>query len=420
MSSKLKRDLSLIEVTLMGVGIIVGAGIYALVGKATGIAGDSVWLSFIISALVASFTGLSYAELSSMFPKDGAEYEYTKKAFNKRIAFIIGIMIIFSGIIASTAVALGFAGYFSTLFSVPIVLTAIVLMFLFFILLTLGVKISSSVAIIFTVLEVIGLLIIIYVGLPLIGNAKFEIVNIPSIFSAAALIFFAFTGFEAIVRLSEETKNPTKTIPKALLLSILITTILYILVAVSAISVLGWENLSNSKAPLAEVAAKALGSEAFLVLSVIALFSTANTVLLLLLSTSRIVYGMASSGSLPKILSHISKTRKTPVIATFVVCLLAAIPVFLNDISIAANASDFAIFVTFAVINLSVIKLRYTDKTKRIFKMPLNIGRMPILALLGLISSILLLFSLPLDVIFYGFVLIVISFITYEIVKKQF
>jgi len=124
---KLKRELGLWSTTLCGVGIILGAGIYALVGKAAGIAGDAVWLSFLIASIVASLTGLSYAELSSRFPKAGAEYDYTKNAFGKRIAFIVGWLIFIGGSIAAAAVALGFAGYFAVLFHTPIVLVAILL-----------------------------------------------------------------------------------------------------------------------------------------------------------------------------------------------------------------------------------------------------------------------------------------------------
>jgi APA family basic amino acid/polyamine antiporter len=111
----LKRVLGLFEVTLSGIGIILGAGIYALIGEAAGLAGNAVWISFAISALVALLTGLSYAELSSMFPKASAEYEYTAAAFSRRLGFVIGWMIIFSGVIGAATVSLGFAGYFQSL-----------------------------------------------------------------------------------------------------------------------------------------------------------------------------------------------------------------------------------------------------------------------------------------------------------------
>jgi len=115
---KLKRELGLFETTACGVGIILGAGIYVLIGAATETAGNAVWLSFLFAAVISLLTGFSYAELSSIFPKDAAEYTYTEKSFNRGLAFFVGYLVIFSAIIAASTVALGFAGYFSALFGI--------------------------------------------------------------------------------------------------------------------------------------------------------------------------------------------------------------------------------------------------------------------------------------------------------------
>src|SRR3972149_9798419 len=234
---ELKRQLGLLEITLSGVGIILGAGIYALLGKATGLAGNAVWLSFAFAAFVAIFTGLSYAELSSMFPKASAEHQYTKSAFNKKPAFIIGWLIIFSGIIGASTVALGFGGYFSALFKVPVLTSAFVLIVILSLLLFYGIKESAWFAIISTLIETAGLIIIIFIGLPYLGKVDyFEMPQgLAGVFEASALVFFAYTGFESIVKLSEETKDPEKTIPRGLMLSVLISVILYIMVAISAV-----------------------------------------------------------------------------------------------------------------------------------------------------------------------------------------
>ncbi|MEM7819520.1 MAG: APC family permease [Candidatus Aenigmatarchaeota archaeon] len=418
----LKRELGLIETTMCGVGIILGAGIYALVGKAAGIAGNAVWISFLLGAIVAALTGLSYAELSSMFPKASAEYEYIRKSFGKRIAFIIGWLIIFSGAIAGATVALGFAGYFNSLFSIPIIPMAIILIILLSFIIFYGIKQSAGVAIILTIIEALGLFIIIYIGLPFLGKINyFDTPKIDGIFSASALIFFAFIGFEEIVKLSEETKNPKRTIPRALILSIIITTIIYIFVSVSAVSVLGWQRLSKSSAPLADVASVAFGSNAFMIISIAALFSTTNTVLLVLLASTRITYGMAKSCSLPKKLSLIHKKRRTPWTAIILIALISILFIF-TDIEIAASVTDFTIFVTFIIINASVIILRYKEpKTRRIFKVPIHIGKMPILPIFGSIFSFLLLVSLKFDAILYGLVLLFTGFIVYELMllKKE-
>jgi APA family basic amino acid/polyamine antiporter len=421
---KLKRELGLLDTTLCGVGVILGAGIYALIGKAAGIAGNAVWISFAIAAFVAALTGLSYAELSSMFPKAGAEYEYTRKAIGRKVAFVLGWMIISGGLFSGATVAYGFAGYFNALFGTPILLTALVLIILLSALIFYGIKQSVKVAIALTIIEAAGLFIIIFIGLPYIGSVNYlEVPSIAGMFSAAALIFFAFIGFEDIVRLSEETKNPQKTIPKALILAIIITTIMYMFVAISAISVLGWERLSTSDAPLADVASAAFGTNAFVILAVAALFSTANTVLLLLLATSRIMYGMSCSGSLPKRFSYVHKKTRTPWISIIFVAVISLIFIALTNIELAASVTDFSIFVTFFMINISLIILRYRmPRIKDTFRTPLNIGKFPVLALLGAIFSIALMASLKPDAILYGILLIfsgIVAFEIYEIIKGK-
>ncbi len=420
--AELKRELGLLEITLSGVGIILGAGIYALLGKASGLAGNAVWLSFAFAALVAVFTGLSYAELSSMFPRASAEYEYTKSAFNKKLAFIIGWLIIFSGIIGASTVALGFGGYFGALFKVPVLTSAFVLIVILSLLLFYGIKESAWFAIISTLIESAGLIIIIFIGLPYLGKVDyFEMpLGLTGVFEASALVFFAYTGFESIVKLSEETKVPEKTIPKGLLLAILISIILYILVAISAVSVMGWEKLGSSDAPFADIAFSAFGSKAYILLTVIALFATANTVLLMMLGSSRIIYGMADSSTLPGILARVHTSRRTPWIAIFITMLLSLLFIFAGDIAFVANVDNFTLFITFFVINAAMIVLRYKEPgASRSFRVPFAVGRLPVLPLFGLVFCIFMLFQLEWKVILTGTLLIVAGGIFYLAINKN-
>jgi basic amino acid/polyamine antiporter, APA family len=416
MTSKveLKRELGLLEITLSGVGIILGAGIYALIGKATGLAGNAVWLSFALSALVAVFTGLSYAELSSMFPKASAEHEYTRSAFGMRLAFIVGWLVILSGIIGASTVALGFGGYFNSFFSVPPLASGFVLIIALSFLLFYGIKESAWFAIVATLIETAGLILIIYIGLPYLGKVDyFEMpYGFSGVFQASALVFFAYTGFESIVKLSEETKAPEKTIPRGLLLAILISIILYVLVAVSAVSVMGWEKLATSGAPFADLAFIALGSEAFMLLTVIALFSTANTVLLMLLGSSRIIYGMADSSTLPGILARVHPSRRTPWVAIFVAMVLSVLFIFAGDIAFVANIANFTLFVTFFVINAAVILLRYQEpQMKRPFRVPVSIGKFTVLPLFGILFCIFMLFQLEWMVLLIGAALVILGWL---------
>jgi APA family basic amino acid/polyamine antiporter len=416
MATHLKRTLGLFEVTLYGVGVILGAGIYALIGKAAGLGGNMIWLAFAIGALIAAFTGLSYAELSSMFPKAGGEYIYVEKAFSRRLAFLIGWLIVIGGVIAASAISLGFAGYLSALLHTPIILVAMSLIFVLSLINLWGIKESSIANIISTFVEAGGLVLIVIFGLKYMGQVDYTALpplGLTGILSATALIFFAFLGFEDIVRLSEETKNPRRIIPKALVLSILISTVLYILVAIAAVSVVGWEALSTSNAPLALVAQTAFGAKAFLLLSIMALFATFNTVLVTLIATSRMLYGMAENHGLPKIFSTVHKKFQTPWLAIALTGVIAASFVLIGKIEIVASLTDFALFVTFALVNLSLLWLRHKlPKAKRSFK------TFAPLAALGAITSVAMLFYLNKMAILGGILIIFSGLIVFELLDR--
>lgn len=392
--AKLKRALGLFDVTVAGVGIILGAGIYALIGIAAQSAGNATWLSFLITAIIAIFTGLSYAELSSMFHGDAGEYDYLKTAFGKPFAFLMSMSIICAGFISAAAVSLGFAGYISKLLPLPTLTGAILLVLVMTFINFIGIQESNKFNLVSTFIEFFGLVVIILLGLPKLGSVNY--LAMPSgfsgVFSAAALVFFAYMGFESIVKLRDETKNPSVTIPKAVVYSILITAVLYVLVALAAVSVIGWETLAASEAPLATVAQAVLGSKAFVVLAIVALFSTSNTVLITLVTTSRMMYGMAKEHSLPKIFAEVHPTRKTPHIAILTLTLLTLAFVLVGDISLVANLTNFFLFATFASVNLSLIVLRYKCRTvKRSFKCPVNIGHFSLIAFLGFLTSLFML-----------------------------
>jgi len=299
MGRELRRKIGLSSLTSYGVGMILGAGIYALIGSAAGVAGNSVWMSFLLGALISSFTGLSYAELSSMIPKAAAEYYYAKEAFRSNLVpFLIGWIIIFTEAVATSTVALGFGGYFNGLFGAPMVLTSLILIILLSLLNFLGIEESSRLNIIFTIIEASGLLLILIIGIPYLGKVDYFEASqgLQGILKASTLIFFAYLGFEDIVNLAEESKNPERNIPKALILSIIMTALLYVLVAVATVSLADWQELGSSTSPLAYAASRSLGQSAFLSMSAIALFATSNTVLILLIVTSRMIYGMAKDG----------------------------------------------------------------------------------------------------------------------------
>lgn len=411
--SELKRELSLVEITLAGIGNILGAGIYVLLGKAAGLAGNLVWLSFLFAGMTAALSAFSYMELSSMYPRAGAEYEFVKKAFGERIGLFVGLLVVYFVIITSSAVALGFGRYFSNLFGVGSLVGAIGLFLFLSLVMVYGIKESAHLAVFISLIELSGLLLIIYAGLPHFGTVDyFEAPELAGLFKASALIFFAFLGFEDIVRLSQETKDAEKTTPKALLIAISVTVLLYVCVAVAAVSVLDFRVLELSEVPLADVAAVALGNNAFVLLSWIALFSTMNTVLVVMLGGSRIVYGMADTGSFPKTLARVHPRFRTPWTAILGIACVSSLFVLLGDITTIVNIANFMIFIVFFMVNISLIKLRYTEPEKRRpFRVPFSIGRLPLFPFLGALSAVFLCSQISLEIMAYGFFLIALGFI---------
>jgi len=358
-----------------------------------------------------------------MFPKAAAEYVYAKKAFKNDLwAFLLGWLIIFAGIVAASTVAIGFAGYLKSFVDAPIIVIAIILIGALSISNFFGIEESSRVNILFTGIEILGLVLIIILGMGRFPNVNYF--ETPSgfqgIFAASALIFFAYIGFEDIVNIAEEMESPRKSIPKALILSILITTIFYVLIAISAVSLANWRQLGGSDAPLAYAASMILGNKAFLALSIIALFATANTVLILLIVGSRMIYGMAKGGALPRKLASIHKGRGTPWIAIAAVSIVSIIFTTLGDIRLIAGITNFAAFAIFASVNFSLIWLRYKrPKLDRPFRVPFNIGKFPVIPFLGLTSCIFLVFQLDLLAVALGIIALSTGGIAYFVFKQM-
>jgi len=430
---KLKRELGLFEAIAYGVGVILGAGVFALIGQAAGMAGNSLWVSFVISAFIAVFTGLSYAELSAMYPKAAAEFIYVKKAYSSEFwAFIISWLLIFTTVVAIATVSLGFSGYLFELLNLSkqfqsqiVIAIAIVLIIALSFVNFYGIKESSKLNILFTGMELLALVTIVLLGLWKIGTVQslnyFEAPKgFSGVFSAATLVFFAYLGFEDVVNISEETKTPKKHIPIALLLSIIITTIIYILISVSVVNLANWQELAASPAPLALAASKILGDKAFLFVSVAALFATSGTALTLLVVISRMMYGMAKEGSFPKVMARVHSRTGTPYVAAIVAMVLSIIFVFIGDIESVAKITSLGSLIAFSAVNLSLIHLRFMKPNlNRPFKTPLNIGKFPLTAFFGVISCMALMTCFDLELILFSLAVLLAGGIFFAIHKVR-
>ncbi len=427
----LKRELGLFEATFYGLGIIIGAGIFVMLGTASGVAGNAVWLSFVLSALIAAFTGLSYCELSSRFPHESAEYLYTKEAFGSHpLSFVIGWLLITTAAFSAAAVAVGFSGYFSAMFGTPIAETAVALLLLLSAINFWGIKESAKMSVLFAIMELAALVIIIMISIPFFGSVNYLStpegalpMGMGGVAAAAALVFFAYIGFETIPKVSDETKKPTKTIPKALVYSLVISTALYILVSISAVSVVPWEGLSASNAPLTELALQAGGPMTGSVISFLALIATLSTALIILVAGSRVIYGMAKEGAFPRVLAYVHPKTHTPFIAIFLVMAMSIVFVYAGDIALLASMTNIGMFIVFIFVNASLISVRIKRKKEFMlhapFKMPVNIGRFPVLALFGLITSAVFLLQFEPVVYSYQAAVIVVSLLLYKLIHAR-
>lgn len=393
--AQLKRTLSVWQCIFFGVGSILGAGIYTLLGKVAGWAGNMLWLALLIASVTAVCTAFSYAELSAALPKAGGEYVYSKKAYGKGMGTALGLIISTNGIISGATVAVGFAGYFVQLLEINELVVALGIIGLIFFINVLGIRQSSAINIIFTLIEAAGLFLVIYAALPFFG--KVNILEMPEngvngLITGAALGFFAYIGFEEIVKLAEETNKPEKNIPKALFAASGIVAIMYLIVAIAAVSVIPWKELESSQSPLADIVGSSFGRVGITAISVIALFSTANTILSNMLGSSRVLLDMSRDTKWLKRFAFISTTRKTPVAALTLILIVMCCFALIGDIETIARIANLFIFVTFLFVNLSVIVLRLKQPgMKRPYQIPGSIKNIPVISIAGILLTMLLL-----------------------------
>jgi APA family basic amino acid/polyamine antiporter len=395
MPAGLKRTLSFTELAFYGVGIIVGAGIYAVIGAAAAEAKEALWLSFLIAAFVALITAASYAELASMFPSAGAEYQFLRKAFPKvrALAFLAGSLLSINTAATVATVSLAFGGYLAVYVAAPVIVAAFGLVVATTALNVAGIREATWASIALIVIEVGAL--VLFAGAAAGGEKHgAALATLPEagewagVFSGAALIFFAYIGFEDIANLSEEAKKPRRNVPRALFFSVIATGILYLAVALGALAVVTPDQLAASQSPLHDAAGKIapwLGQ----VLAVAALFATASTALISLIGSSRMLYGMARGGDMPRALGKTLSKRRTPWIAALVMAAVSCVLLPLGEVKIAASVSSITILLIFIGVQAALIGLRFTaPRQRRTFRVPLEIAKVPVIPALGILCCV--------------------------------
>jgi len=392
----LRRSLSLNLVTLYGLGNILGAGIYVLVGKVVGEAGYLAPLSFLTASIIAGLTAFTFAELASRFPVSAGETVYVFEGFGKKqLSILVGLLIIMTGVVSAATIARGFVGYLNVFLNVPASLTIIVLLAVLGTVAIWGIMESVRTAAVLTCLEVLGLLLVLFVAAPYFTALPSRINEFtpgtdlaiwPGIFSGAFLAFYAFVGFEDMVNVAEEVKNPQRNLPRAILLALATSTVLYVAIAFAVLLVLPPDQLAASDAPLANVYQEVTGNTP-VAITFIAMFAVINGALIQIIMASRVCYGMARQRWLPAILCRVSDLTRTPIIATVLVTLLVMIMALWLPIEQLARATSFFLLIIFSLVNLSLWRIKSRDGKvdERIFQVA---GWIPIA---GFIAAVCLL-----------------------------
>jgi basic amino acid/polyamine antiporter, APA family len=362
----LRRRLGLPLLVLYGTGITIGAGIYVLIGAVAGHAGKYAPLSFLIAAVVMALTVASYAELSTRFPVSAGEAAYVRAAFQSRVmSTFTGLLTIAIGVVASSAVTLGSAGYIGQLVDIPQGVTVVIIAVTLGSVAAWGIFESALLAGVFTVIEVGGLLAIIVAAIhaevpvfaALVPPLPTDAHTMAGIAFASLLAFFAFIGFEDLANVVEEAKVPHRDIPRAMVLTLLISTVLYVAVAAVAVSAVSVERLSSSPAPLSVVFREVAGVSPTTI-SVIAIVATLNTILAQMAMAARVLYGMARQGDLPRVLGRVHSKTATPLIATALIVLLVITFALAVPLVQLAESTSLATLVVFALVNLALLRLR--------------------------------------------------------------
>lgn len=398
-ADKLRRVVSTPMLALYGIGNIVGAGVYVLIGKVAEPAGYLSVLAFVIAALVAFCAALCYAELAARFPVSAGISVYLHEAFKiKHLSTVTGLLLVAAGTVSTATLLKGFSGYFHSLIPIhpALIMTAITLILLAVMLR--GIKESVRAAAILTIVEVGGLLFLVASVLlaepGAISNftdnffqeiSALDGAAMAGVLSATFIAFYAFIGFEDMVNIAEEVKEPKKAFPRAILLAMLLVTVLYLVVAVVTLGVLSPAALGASGAPLADAYKTATGNTAGII-TVISLMATLNGVLVNVIMGSRFLYGLANRGWIPSWFNKVSSTH-VPARGLILVAAVALPCALWFPIERLAQVTSLLLLFVFCAVNLSLIAIRHRD-TKESRKLRIAPVFMP---WLGAVASALLL-----------------------------
>ena len=363
----LSRRLNLPLLTFYGLGTTIGAGIFVLVGKVAGRAGMWAPVSFLVASLLAAFTAFSFAELVARYPRSAGEAIYVREGLrSRRLALAVGLMVALSGIVSSATIVNGSVGYLNEFVALPHAPGVILMLVLLTVLAAWGIGESVTAAAVLTVLEIGGLMLVIWAAKDSLGDlpARADELLPPlegaawiGIMAGAMLAFYAFLGFEDLVNVAEEAKNVTRTMPLAILLTLVVTTVLYVLVSLAAVLTVTPAELAGSAAPLAVIYERGTGGGSA-VISAIAVFAVLNGALIQMIMASRVIYGLADQGELPSALAWVHPRRHTPLVATALVAGVILTLALGFPLERLAESTSVIVLVVFALVNLALVMIK--------------------------------------------------------------
>jgi len=364
----LARRIGFFSLVIYGVGDMVGAGIYGTVGVAAGVMGNAVWMAFFVSMVAAMLTGLSYASLASRYPRAAGAAYITHRAYGwPLLSYVVGLAVAVSGMTSMAAGSNIFAQTLHAVFPewpVPLLIGGFILALT--VLNLAGIKESLRANLLCTTVEVGGLVFVIVTGLRFWGSVNYlelpqgENFSVAVLLSGAVLTFFAFIGFEDMLNVAEEVKEPRWMMPWGIVSALFIVALLYIGVSVTAVSVVPASRLADSSqgAPLAQIAGVSAPWLPGWIYPAFTLFAVVNTALLNFIMASRVLYGMARQGLLPGVLGRVHRRRQTPHFAILALAILVTTLAFSGNILQLASATSLLLLSCFVVVNAALVLLR--------------------------------------------------------------
>jgi len=394
----LHRSVGPVQMALYGLGSMLGAGIYGLIGKAAGEVGNAVWLAFVVALVAALLTAMSYASLGSRYPRAAGAVYVAQRAYGfPLLSFMVGLALVCSGLTSVATQSRVFGANFIELLGLdglPVAAMAVGYLMLTTGIVFRGIQEVMWVNILCTIVEIAGLLLVVAVGVSYWGTVDY-LETPPAndgdqtflvVVQGAVLAFFAFIGFEDMYNVAEEVNEPQRTIPLGLISAMLIAAVIYIAVAITAVSVVPWQELAEAPGPITEVVARAAPFIPPILFTAITIFAVANTGLVNFVTASRLLYGMSRQNLLPNHLGRVHHGRRTPHIAILVLFLILVPLALMGTIAELAAATVLLLLTVFAVVNgaLFILKGREGEEPGR-FEVPRIIPALGFLVCVALI-----------------------------------